>query len=76
VASDSNFVLFGGLRDEKATWRALLDEGVLVRDMGIAQHLRVTAGDPEETTAFLTAMTRLAPTHVLAPRADRQEPPA
>jgi len=76
VASDSNFVLFGGLRDEKATWQALLDEGVLVRDMGIAHHLRVTAGDPDETTAFLTAMTRLAPTHVLAPRADQQESPA
>ncbi|MGO4599769.1 histidinol-phosphate transaminase [Terrabacter sp. 2RAF25] len=69
VASDSNFVLFGGLHDEKATWQALLDEGVLVRDMGIARHLRVTAGDPHETTAFLEAMTRLAPTHV-----DRQEP--
>jgi histidinol-phosphate aminotransferase len=71
VASDSNFVLFGGLRDEKASWQALLDEGVLVRDMGIAHHLRVTAGDPHETTAFLEAMTRLAPTHV-----DRQEPTA
>jgi len=76
VASDSNFVLFGGLRDEKATWQALLDEGVLVRDMGIAHHLRVTAGDPDETTAFLEAMTRLAPTHVLPSSADRQEPPA
>jgi len=81
VASDSNFVLFGGLRDEKATWNALLDEGVLVRDMGIAHHLRVTAGDPHETTAFLEAMTRLAPTHVLATHvlpssADRQEPSA
>ncbi len=76
VASDSNFVLFGGLRDEKATWQALLDAGVLVRDMGIAHHLRVTAGDPDETTAFLEAMARLAPTHVLAPSADRQEPHA
>jgi histidinol-phosphate aminotransferase len=64
VASDSNFVLFGGLADEKATWQALLDAGVLVRDVGIAHHLRVTAGDPEETTAFLEAMTRLAPDHV------------
>ena len=76
VASDSNFVLFGGLRDEKATWNALLDEGVLVRDMGIAHHLRVTAGDPHETTAFLEAMTRLAPAHVIPSSADRQEPPA
>jgi histidinol-phosphate aminotransferase len=76
VASDSNFVLFGGLRDEKAAWNALLDEGVLVRDMGIPHHLRVTAGDPHETTAFLEAMTRLAPTHVLPSTADRQEPSA
>ena len=37
--------------------------------MGIAHHLRVTAGDPDETTAFLEAMTRLAPDHVLAPTA-------
>jgi len=76
VASDSNFVLFGGLRDEKATWQALLDDGVLVRDMGIAHHLRVTAGDPDETTAFLEAMTRLAPTHVAPSSAQPQEPPA
>jgi histidinol-phosphate aminotransferase len=64
VASDSNFVLFGGLADEKATWQALLDAGVLVRDVGIAHHLRVTAGDPDETTAFLDAFARLAPTHL------------
>jgi histidinol-phosphate aminotransferase len=64
VPSDSNFVLFGGLVDEKATWQALLDSGVLVRDVGIAHHLRVTAGDPDETSAFLDAMARLAPTHV------------
>jgi histidinol-phosphate aminotransferase len=66
VASDSNFVLFGGLADERATWEALLEEGVLVRDVGIPHHLRVTAGDPDETTAFLTAMARIAPAHVAA----------
>lgn len=44
--------------------------------MGIAHHLRVTAGNPHETTAFLEAMTRLAPTHVLPSSADRQEPSA
>jgi histidinol-phosphate aminotransferase len=56
VPSDANFVLFGGLQDEKATWQALLDRGVLVRDVGIRHHLRVTAGTPEETTAFLDAL--------------------
>jgi histidinol-phosphate aminotransferase len=63
VASDSNFVLFGGLADAAATWQSLLEAGVLVRDVGIPHHLRVTAGTPEETTAFLAAMDRLAPTH-------------
>ena len=56
VPSDANFVLFGGLDDEKAVWRGLLDHGVLVRDVGITGHLRVTAGTPEETTAFLDAL--------------------
>ncbi len=64
LESDSNFVLFGGLLDEKATWQALLDEGVLVRDVGIPHHLRVTAGTPEETSSFLRAMATLAHTHL------------
>ncbi|HET7661865.1 MAG TPA: histidinol-phosphate transaminase [Oryzihumus sp.] len=69
VPSDANFVLFGGLADEHATWQALLDEGILIRDVGLPHHLRVTAGTPEETDAFLEAMRALAPTH-------RQEQPA
>src|SRR5450631_472675 len=63
VASDANFVLFGGLADERATWQALLDQGILVRDVGLAHHLRVTAGTSQQTGAFLEAMRRLAPTH-------------
>jgi histidinol-phosphate aminotransferase len=63
VPSDANFVLFGGLCNERATWRALLDGGVLVRDVGIAHYLRVTAGTPQETSAFLDVMAALAPTH-------------
>jgi histidinol-phosphate aminotransferase len=59
VPSDANFVLFGGLADEKATWQQLLDRGVLLRDVGIPHHLRVTAGTPDETTAFLDALTSL-----------------
>ena len=61
--SDANFVLFGGLADAPATWQALLDRGVLVRDVGIPHHLRVTAGTPEETGRFLAAMTELVTTH-------------
>lgn len=63
VPSDANFVLFGGLADAPATWQALLDRGVLVRDVGIPHHLRVTAGTPEETGRFLAAMTELVTTH-------------
>jgi histidinol-phosphate aminotransferase len=58
--SDANFVFFGGLKDEGATWQALLDRGVLVRDFHIAGWLRVTAGTEAETTAFLHAITELA----------------
>jgi histidinol-phosphate aminotransferase len=56
VPSDANFVLFGGLPDERAVWRELLEFGVLIRDVGIAHHLRVTAGTPEETTSFLDSL--------------------
>jgi len=63
VPSDANFVLFGGLADERVTWQALLDRGILIRDVGMAHYLRVTAGTPQETGAFLEAMRSLAPTH-------------
>ena len=58
AVSDSNFVFFGGLSDQQAAWKHLLDDGVLVRDNGIPGHLRVTAGTEEETTAFLTSLKR------------------
>jgi histidinol-phosphate aminotransferase len=61
VPSDANFVLFGGLSDERAAWQALLDRGVLVRDVGLPGHLRVTAGTPEETGAFLGAAADVLP---------------
>ncbi len=57
--SDANFVLFGRFRDQKAVWEALLARGVLVRDVGLPGWLRVTAGTPTETTAFLDAMGEL-----------------
>ena len=69
VPSDANFVLFGGLDDAAETWRALLDRGVLVRDVGIPHYLRVTAGTPAETGAFLAAMAQLA-----RPEQDRSAP--
>jgi histidinol-phosphate aminotransferase len=61
VPSDANFVLFGGFPDAPAVWRALLERGVLLRDVGLAGWLRVTAGLPAENDAFLAAMTAVLP---------------
>lgn len=55
----TNFVLFGGVDDPGATWRGLYDQGVLIRDVGIPGHLRVSAGTEDETTAFLEALASL-----------------
>jgi len=55
----TNFVLFGGVEDPKATWQALYDRGILIRDVGIPHHLRVTAGTESETTAFLEALASI-----------------
>ena len=61
AASDSNFVFFGGLSDAQGLWEDLLGDGVLIRDVGIPGHLRVTAGTEEETTAFLDSLERHLP---------------
>jgi histidinol-phosphate aminotransferase len=53
--SDANFVQFGRFTDGHAAWRAFLDRGVLIRDLGVPGRLRVTAGTPAENDAFLDA---------------------
>jgi histidinol-phosphate aminotransferase len=59
VPSDANFVLFGTFADAPRAWRAMLERGVLIRDVGIAGRLRVTVGTPEENDAFLAAATEI-----------------
>ncbi len=59
--SQTNFVLFGGVDDPNATFQALLKKGIIIRDVGIPGHLRVTAGTEEETTAFLSALAHITP---------------
>ena len=56
----TNFVLFGGVEDPPALFEALLERDILIRDVGIPGHLRVTAGTEAETTEFLAAMSALA----------------
>ena len=55
VPSESNFVFFGPFANAPAAWQEFLDCGVLIRDVGVAGHLRATIGLPHENDAFLTA---------------------
>jgi histidinol-phosphate aminotransferase len=57
--SEANFVLFGGVRHPHALFEALLERDIIIRDLGIPHHLRVTAGTEEETTVFLDALEQL-----------------
>ncbi|WP_105566988.1 histidinol-phosphate transaminase [Microbacterium halophytorum] len=59
--SGANFVLFAGVPDPRAMFSALRERGILIRDIGIPGHLRVTAGTVEESTLFLEAMADLTP---------------
>ncbi len=59
--SQANFVLFDGVTDPHATFEALLDRDILIRDVGLPGALRVTAGTAEETTVFLEALAALGP---------------
>ncbi|WP_206488721.1 histidinol-phosphate transaminase [Rhodococcus sp. KRD162] len=69
VPSDANFLLFGRFTDAAATWQRYLDEGVLIRDVGIAGYLRVTIGLVHENDRFLTVSAELASTE----RAEAQQ---
>jgi histidinol-phosphate aminotransferase len=64
VPTESNFLLFGPFPEPSSTWQALLDKGVLVRDVsagpGLSGWLRVNAGTPDETSAFLAAMEEIS----------------
>ena len=61
--SDANFVLFE-VGDAERVWKALLQREVLVRNYKdhprLSTCLRVTAGLPEETDAFLDALREVA----------------
>lgn len=65
--SGANFVLFGGVDDPHGVFEALLDRGILIREIGLPGCLRVTAGTEAETTAFLEAMAAFTPARAVAP---------
>lgn len=54
--SDANFVLFGRFDDRHAIWQGLVDRGVLIRETGPDQWLRVSVGTPAEMSTFQQAL--------------------
>lgn len=67
AASDANFILFGTFEDRHATWQALLDQGVLIREVGPVGWLRVSIGTPAEMEAFKQALTAVGSRSQTAP---------
>lgn len=66
IPSQANFVLLGRFRDRHQVWQQLLDDGVLVREVGPDGFLRVSAGTPDEMAAFRESLTKiLTQPHVL-----------
>jgi histidinol-phosphate aminotransferase len=57
--SSANFVLFGNVANPHDTFEKLLAQGIIIRDIGMPGHLRVTAGTEAETTEFLNALAAL-----------------
>ncbi|MEU4313426.1 histidinol-phosphate transaminase [Nocardia sp. NPDC024068] len=68
VPSDANFLLFGTFADAPRAWQHYLDEGVLIRDVGIPGHLRATIGLAAENDEFLRVSAKLATTELIALR--------
>lgn len=68
IPSDANFVLFGQFADAPTTWQHYLDDGILIRDVGIPGYLRVTTGLAEENDSFLEASARVAAIEFAQPR--------
>ncbi|WP_420879912.1 histidinol-phosphate transaminase [Rhodococcus sp. (in: high G+C Gram-positive bacteria)] len=66
VPSDANFVLFGRFENAARTWQHYLDEGVLIRDVGIPGHLRATIGLAAENDELLRVSRKLASTELAA----------
>ena len=60
VPSDANFVLFGRFADAHRAWKGFLERGVLIRDVGIPERLRVSVGTPEENDTFLQVAVDVA----------------
>ena len=58
IPSASNFLLFSGFDMPSAQlWQAMLERGVLIRDVGLLGYLRVTIGNEAENKKFIATLT-------------------
>ncbi len=64
VPSDANFILFGRFADAPRAWQHYLDEGVLIRDVGLPGYLRATIGLAAENDELLRVSEKLAATEL------------
>ena len=59
--SDANFIMFGKFTDRNKVWADLVAEGVLVRQVGPEEYLRVSIGTPSEMEQFKAALKKVDP---------------
>ena len=61
VESEANFLLVGGFSSEpQEIWKALVDQGILIRDVGIPGYLRLTIGTESENQMLVSALKKLS----------------
>jgi histidinol-phosphate aminotransferase len=57
LPSQANFLLFTGFQSSSPQlWQAMLDHGILIRDVGLSGYLRTTIGTGAENEKFLHAL--------------------
>jgi len=62
VESSSNFLMFKGFtKSPTESWQELVEQGILIRDIGIEGYLRVSIGTPKENQRFLAAIATIRP---------------
>ena len=60
IPSSANFILFTGFKQEAPQlWSAMLEKGVLIRDVGLSGYLRTTIGNEAENQLFISALKEL-----------------
>lgn len=58
--SGANFILFTGFgTTAPQLWSALLEKGILIRDVGLSSYLRVSIGNDAENKAFIKALKEI-----------------